>query len=274
MALNITLTVAMILKGLYESTGLFNKCNRSYDGFVKDKWATSVDVPRNPQLVVRGSFAAKNSADRKKTKDDISTVNIPFEKRIIHITDQIEGNYETNGDSLRAFTSDVVRAFERDFNNLCANEALANAVAVGGSAVQPWAANELQWADLLKINKYFDGLECPKEERIVLIDNEVSEQYKSIDVVKSAVAFNKDLLEKGVVIIDNVTYIITAGLNKVNGKPALVGLWSKALTFIIKKYMDRKEVWDTEDGVSYVDFISFVAKKMTYSEGSIALVKP
>lgn len=164
----------------------------------------------------------------KKTKDDIDTINIPFQKRIIHITDQLEGNYETNGDSLRAFTADVVRAFERDFNNLCANEALANAVAVGGAAVKPWAANELQYADLNKINQYFDGLEVPKEERVVIIDNDVADQFKNIDVVKSAVAFNKDLLEKGVAVIDNVTYMISANLNKVNGKPALVGLLDKS----------------------------------------------
>lgn len=274
MPLNITLTIPLILKGLYESLGLFNKCNRSYDSRVQSQWASSVDVPRNPQLVVRDTAAAKNSADRKKTKDDIDTINIPFQKRIIHITDQLEGNYETNGDSLRAFTADVVRAFERDFNNLCANEALANAVAVGGAAVKPWAANELQYADLNKINQYFDGLEVPKEERVVIIDNDVADQFKNIDVVKSAVAFNKDLLEKGVAVIDNVTYMISANLNKVNGKPALVGLWTKALAFIIKKHMDRKEVWDTEETVTHVDFIGYVAKKVTYTEGSMALVRP
>lgn len=274
MPLNITLTIPLILKGLYESLGLYNKCNRSYDSRVQSRWASSVDVPRNPQLVVRDTAAALGSADRKKTKDDIDTINIPFQKRIIHITDQLEGNYETNGDSLRAFTADVVRAFERDFNNLCANEALANAVAVGGAAVKPWAANELQYADLNKINQYFDGLEVPKEERVVIIDNDVADQFKNIDVVKSAVAFNKDLLEKGVAVIDNVTYMISANLNKVNGKPALVGLWTKALAFIIKKHMDRKEVWDTEETVTHVDFIGYVAKKVTYTEGSMALVRP
>ncbi|MBV6480212.1 MAG: hypothetical protein HGGPFJEG_03065 [Ignavibacteria bacterium] len=274
MALNPVITSSMVIKGLYESHALFNRCRRDLDGLVTSKWAQSVDVPRNPQLVVRGTAAALGSADRKKTKADMSTVNAPFQLRLIHITEEYESRAETNGDALSAFVSDVVRAFEKDFNMLCMNEALASAVLAGGENLQEWTGDELQKKDLDRIKMYFIGKEIPEEDQIVIVPASAGESFKNIDIVKNAMAFNKDLLEKGVAVIDKVTYLISANLDLVDDKPALVGLYSKGLAFVIKKYLDREEAWNTEATVKYIDYMAYVAAKLTKTEFSIGLVQP
>lgn len=275
MALSPVITSSMVMKGLYESTGLFTRCRRDLDGLVTDKWASSVDVPINPQLVVRSTAAALNSADRKKTKADMGKVNVPFQTRIIHITEEYESRAETNGDALNAFVSDVVRAFERDFDRLAVMAAFNSAVDAGGANLIEWGGQALTKADLDTIKIHFIANEIPNEDQIVVMHTEAGESFKNIDIVKSAMAFNKDLLEKGVAVIDGITYIISADPSLVvNGKPALVGYYSKGVAFVIKKYLDRKEVWSTETTVDYIDFLAYVAAKCTRTEYSLVSSQP
>lgn len=274
MALSPVITSSMVIKGLYESLALFSRCNRSLDGLVSDKWAASVDVPKNPQLVVRSAAAALNSADRKKTKADMDKVNVPFQTRLIHITEEYESRAETNGEALTAFTSDVVRAFERDFDKLCMNEALNSAVLAGGDNVLDWESEDLQKKDLDKIKTFFIEREIPNEDQVVVIHSDAAESFKNIDIVKSAMAYNRDLLEKGVALIDGIYYMISPNLDLVDGQPAICGFYTKGLAFVIKKYLDRKEVWSTENTVQYIDFMAYVAAKITKSEYSVVSVKP
>lgn len=269
------LTSTMVIKGLYESHSIFSRCRRDLDGLVTDKWTSSVDVPINPQLVVRSTAAALNSADRKKTKSDMGKVNVPFATRLIHITEEYESRAETNGDALASFTSDIVRAYERDFDRLCVREALASAVAAGGSNLLQWDGTDLQKKDLDAIKSFFIANEVPNTDQIVVMHKTAGESFKNIDIVKSAMAFNRDLLEKGVAVIDGVTYIISADTSLVvGGQPALVGFYSKGIAFVIKKYLDRQEVWDTENTVKYIDWLAYVAVKCTRNEYSIASSQP
>lgn len=273
MALNPIVTSSMVLKGLYESLDLFTKCRRDLDGLVTNKWANSVDVPKNPQLVVRSTGAAIGHADRKKSKADMGTVNVPFQKRIIQMEEEYESRAETNGDALNAFVSDVVRAFERDFNGLCMNEALASAVAAGGENLIATNGDELVENDLSRIKTFFITQEVPNEEQIVVIPAAMSDQFKAIPMIKNAMSFNKDLLEKGVAVVDNILYLISAKLNQVAGKNALCGFYSKGIAFVIKKYLDREEVWDTVNTTRYIDFLAYVAVKCTRPQYSVAMVQ-
>lgn len=269
------ITSSMVIKGLYESTNIFTRCRRDLDGLVKDKWAASVDVPINPQLVVRSTAAAKASADRKKTKDDMGKVNVAFQKRIIHVTEEYESRAETNSQALAAFTSDITRALERDFDRLCVNAALDSAVLAGGENMIEWNGEALVKEDLDSLSMHFIKKEVPKEDQIVVMHTEAGKSFKNIDIVKSAMAFNKDLLEKGVAVIDGITYVISADQELVvDDKPAMVGFYSKGVAFVMKRYLEREEVWDTEESVKYVDFLAYVAAKCTKSEFSIASVMP
>jgi len=263
----------MVIKGLYESLGLFAKCRRDLDGLVKDKWANSVDVPKNPQLVVRSTGAALGSADRKKSKDDMGTVNVPFQKRIIQLEEEYESRAETNGEALSAFTTDVTRAFERDFNNLCMNEALASAVLAGGANLVDTTGSELIENDLSRIKSFFINQEVPNEDQIVIIPANLADQFKAIPMIRNAMSYNKDLLEKGVAIVDNILYLVSAKLDQVGGKDALCGFYSKGIAFVIKKYLDREEVWDTVNTTRYVDYLAYVAVKLTRTQYSIAMVQ-
>lgn len=273
MALNPVVTSSMVIKGLYESLGLFTKCRRDLDGLVKDKWANSVDVPKNPQLVVRSTGAALGSPDRKKSKDDMGTVNVPFQMRMIQMEEEYESRAETSGEALVAFTSDVVRAFERDFNGLCMNEALASAVLAGGPNLVDTTGSELIENDLSRIKSFFIAREVPNEDQIVIIPAGLSDQFKAIPMIRNAMSYNKDLLEKGVAIVDNILYLVSAKLDQVTGKDALCGFYSKGIAFVIKKYMDREEVWDTVNATRYVDYLAYVAVKLTKTEYSIAMVQ-
>lgn len=271
---NPVLTVALILKGLYESKGIWNLCNRSYDGRVRDQWASSIDIPRNPQLVVKSSGTTATHADRKGAKRDIDTVNVPFVKAIVPIAEELEAFAETNGQSLQSLVADVVRALEKHFDKACYNEALASAVAAGGANVLDWEAGELQWGDILKINQFFDNNEVPAENRIVTVDSSISTQFKNLDVVKSAMAYNKDLLEKGVAIIDNVRYFIVTGQDKVNDKPALCGFYDQGVAMILKKHMERKTRYDEVNVLDIIDYISYFGAKCTRDEYSMVLKQP
>ncbi len=268
MALNPIVTSSMVIKGLYESLNLFTKCRRDLDGLVKDKWANSVDVPKNPQLVVRSTGAAIGHADRKKTKNDMSTVNVPFQTRLIQIEEEYESRAETNGDALNAYVSDVVKAYERDFDKLCMNEALNSAVLAGGENLVEIQANELIEKDLNDMKMYFVGKEVDQTNQIVVMSTEIGAQFKELKLVQTAMAYNKDLLEKGVAIIDNVLYVISANLDKVNGNSAMVGFYAKGIAFVIKKYLDRKEVWSTTAATTYIDHLAYVAVKCTKTEFS------
>lgn len=274
MALNPVLVSTLIQKGLYERSSLFSRVNRAYDSLVAGRWAKSVDVPKNPQLVVRGTPAAKNSGDRKKTKADMGTVNVPFQTRFVHMIEEYESRAETNGDALDSFVEDVVKAFEEDFDTLVMNEALASAVTAGGANLKEWAGEELTKRDLDAITSFMIQKKVPDIGQIVVIPSIAAESFKNIDIVVQAMAHNKDLLEKGVAIIDKVTYIISANLNLVDGKPALVGFYDKGIAFVMKRYLDRKEAWDTEEAIDYIDWMAFVAVKCTKSEFSCASVQP
>lgn len=275
MALSPVITSSMVIKGLYESLSIFTRCRRDLDGLVTDKWAASVDVPKNPQLVVRSTAAALNSADRKKTKADMDKVNIPFQTRIIHITEEYESRAETNGQALQAFVSDVVSAYERDFDRLCTQAALDSAVVAGGANLIEWEGEQLTKKDLDAIKMFFVKKEIPNTDQIVVMHTDAGESFKNIDIVKSAMAFNRDLLEKGVAVIDGITYVISADPDLVvDDQPAMVGFYSKGIAFVIKKYLDRKEVWDTESTIEHIDYLAYVAAKCTKTEFSIASSKP
>ena len=66
----------LVLRGLYDSVGLWNKCNRAYDKFMGNNNGTSAHIPKNPQLVVLDEGSAVDSASRKAAIADTDMVDV------------------------------------------------------------------------------------------------------------------------------------------------------------------------------------------------------
>ena len=273
MALSPTVTSSIIMRGLYESEGLFNKCNRSYDSLVSSVFANSVDIPKNPQLVAKGAATAKSHADRKGSKTDIGTVNVPFEKGTVPVYEEYESWAETNGVALKSFSSDVVIALEEYYDKRIMAVAQASAVAAAGDNIFETGASVMQSGDLDKITKFFalkkinkkrGGLYC-------FVDANIVENFLAIDMIRTARAFNKDLLEKGIATLDWVTYVITANLAQVSGKYTLSAAWLPGIAFILKKGIKREQEYDTTDQNKYIDWISYFGVKVPKTEFSCVM---
>jgi len=274
MALTPTLTASLFMKGLYESENFFTKCNRSFDGLVANALANSVDIPVLSQITVYSTAAkAVDHADREDTKDDVGTANVPFEHAIASVTEQYESYAETNGAALRAYMGEINSAIFEYYDKRVMVECQERAVAAAGANLMTSGATVLQDSDLVKIDKFFalkkinkkrGGLYC-------FVDANIVEQFLNIDTIKSARAFNRDLLEHGVGTINDITYVITANLAQVTSKYTLTAAWLPGVAFIVKKGLERKEDYQTETKKTYIDYLSYFGVYVPKTEFSCVL---
>ena len=268
MALTQSILSDMVLKGLYESQGLWNKMNRGYDSLVSSATMDSIDIPKNPQLVVSSSAVAIDAASRKKAKADTTKVNVPFALYTVAMTEEEEARILMNGKLLSNFLLDTNDAFND------ALDVVVLAQAQTTTKVINWAGANLAWADIVAVDAEFNKMKVPKRNRIVCIPATRQSDFMSIDVVKSAMAYNKDLLESGIFIINNTQFYISNAVAEVGGKENIVGINTTGLAVVLKGYMQRQSVYDPATRMTYVDYNTGAAVKLLKDEYAVVSKKP
>ena len=258
----------VFLKGLYESQALWNKMNRNFDGLVKDATMDSVDIPLNPQLVVSSTAVAGDSVNRKKAKGDTGYVNVPFGLLTIAMTQEEEERMLMNGRLLQNFLADAQNALDD------ALDAIVIAEAQTTNKVINWAGANLSWTDIINIDAQQNVLKVPKRNRIQVIPASRQTEFQSIDVVKAAMANNRELLEGGVFVINNTQFYISSYVGKIGGKDNIVGISTRGLAVVLKGFMQRQSAYDITTRVTNVDYNTGAATKLLKNEFAVVAKQP
>jgi len=244
-----------VIAALTESLGIYNLCNRSYDGLVKEG-ASSVDIPALPSMVVKTAGSAGNSADRKGVKGDTTMINVPLDKAAVPIKDEILAQFETNGKLLKDFIQGANNSFVEHFDT----KVLETAVTT--DQVLQFKGATLAWKDITAINKKFNMNKVPRKNRIIVIPTALEDDFYDIDLVKQALAFNRDLLENGIVRIQGMTFFVSGLVPQVGGKDAIVGIYGPGLAFILSRFMELKQSWDGDNLQDNIDVLSHFGYKL------------
>lgn len=268
MAFTYAILSDMVIQGLYEYQGLWNMMNRSFDGLISSQAANSVLIPKNPQLIVSKTGVATNSASRKKTKADTTTVQIDLNTYTIPLTDEVESGLFHN--------TKLLQNFLRDAPPVLSDQLDADVIAEAQTTDQiiSWSGAKLGWGDIVALDAKFNTLKVPRRFRVCVIPAALQGQFMDIDIVKNAMAFNKDLLEKGVFVINNTQFYISSYVENVGGKQNIVGIYTQGLAVILKGMMDRKEVYDPENRRTHIDWNTGAGMKLFRNEYAVVSTAP
>lgn len=223
---------------LIEAQGIYQYCNRSLDGIVR-QGATSVDVPNLPGLVVRTvATTDTDGTNRKRTKSDTAMVNVPLAAGVVPIADEILGQFESNGMLMKEFTISAALTFQEHFDKVVVTEALTTTNAITDFAT-------LGWAQIAAINKGLDLQKVPKTGRIIAISANLADSFYAIDVVKNAMAYNIAKFESGQFIsVMGMKFFISANVPLSTTKNQIVGFYGPGIAFVLSKYMELKSRYD------------------------------
>lgn len=242
---NKSVTADAVIQRLYEDKGLYQMTNRSYDPYVR-AGATSVRRPKLATLVAKKNEGATVSdADRKNTKSGTTMVETDLDLYTVPIFSELTADFESNGAMRREYEISMSQALRREFNKAVIEAAQAT------SYTSNWAGASLAWADYVAILKHFDTYEVPEEDRVIVTPAAVMDQFYNIDVIKTAVGFNKEILAKG---MGNqmlgASWFISGLVPTIGGKQTVVGWSKKGLAFILSRFGEIKETYDPgESGV-------------------------
>lgn len=260
MAFSKTLVADAIIAALTERQGIYANCNRSYDGLVA-QGATSVDIPALPTLVRKTTGTTSTHADRKGIKGDTTMVNVPLTVSTVPIKEEILGRFETNGKLMTEFVAGAANTFQEGFDSDVLTEAVT-----GAPAATQMDGTTLAWGDIMKVSALLNAAKVPQTGRIIVIPAALEEQFYAIDVVKSAMSFQKDLLEGQFVVIRGMKFFISSLVpQKVTGKENIVGIYGPGLAFILSRYMEQERVWDSVNLQANIDFVAHSGVKLLKS---------
>lgn len=260
MPYNKTLVADAVVAALVERQAIYNDCNRSYDGLVQ-QGATSVDIPAMPTLVAKTSGTTSTHADRKGIKADTTMVNVPLGITAVPIKEELLARFETNGKLLQDFVQGAADSIQEKFDA----DVLTEAVTGAPTATQ-FAGATLAWQDIMKVSSLLNAAKVPQRGRIIVIPTALEDAFYAIDVVKQAVAFQKDLLEGNFMVIRNMKFYISALVpQKVATKDNIVGIYGPGLAFVLSRYMEQERVYDAENLQTNIDFLAHSGKKLLRS---------
>lgn len=260
MAFTKTLVADAVIHALTEKQAIYQSCNRSYDGLVA-QGATSVDIPALPTLVRKTTGTSSTHGDRKGIKGDTTMVNVPLSVSTVPIKEEILARFETNGKLMEEFVAGSANTFQEGFDLDVLTEAVT-----GAPTATEMAGTSLAWSDIMKLSALLNTAKVPQQNRIIVIPAALEEQFYAIDVVKSAMAAQKDLLEGQFVVIRGMKFYISSLVpKKVSGKENILGLYGPGLAFILSRYMQQERVWDSENLQANVDFVCHSGVKLLKS---------
>jgi hypothetical protein len=250
-----TIVSDSVVQRLIEAQGIYQLCNRTFDSLVQ-QGASSIDVPNLPGLIVKTEGSAANHADRKRTKTDTSMVNVPFEKAVIPIADEVAGRWESNGMLLKEFTISAAQTFQQYFDSRVIEVAQTTNQTID-------AVPALDWGVFGKIKAKFLKNKVPNRNIVICIPAERAEEFYAIDVVKNAAAYNKEYMETGTFMnVLGMKFFISGLVPQVSSKDTITAFFGPGLAFVLNKYMELKQGWDGQYLVDVNDLLCYFAPKL------------
>ncbi len=251
-----TLVADSVAARLIEAQGIYQYCNRSLDGLVR-QGTSSVDVPNLPGLnVVTSGATDTDGSVRKRTKSDTAMINIPLSTAAVPIADEILGQFESNGMLMKEFTISAAMTFQEHFDKTVITQALTTTNTITDFAT-------LGWAQITGINKALDVLKVPKRGRIIAISANLADSFYAIDVVKNALAYNIAKFESGEFIsVMGMKFFISANVPLSTTKNQIVGFYGPAMAVVLSKYMELKTRYNEAVFMDIHDLISHFGIKL------------
>lgn len=239
MAWNKIVTADSVIQRLYENQSLYQETNRSYDSLVR-QGATSVRRPKLATLAARkNAGTAAGDAARKKTLTDTTMVETDLDTYTVPILNELAGEFGSNGMLRKQYEISMTQALTEQFNTdvLTAAEATAN--------VEETVGAELGWQDFIGIFQHYKDNKVPEDGLVIVVSSALMQPFYNIDVIKSAMGFNKELLQQG---MGNqmlgAKWYISGLVPQIGGKNCVVSYNSKGLAFILSRFAEIKETYD------------------------------
>lgn len=261
MSWNKIVTADSVIQRLYEDKGLYQLCNRSYDSLCVGG-ASSVRRPKLASLTVKkNTGTSSTSSDRKNAKSDTTMVETDLDVYAVPIASEVAARFESNDFLRREYEKSMALALKRQFNIdvIAAAQATTN--------ISPAAAATIGWADYVSILKHYEDNQVPEEGRVIVTSSALMQEFYSIDVIKTAVGFNKDLLEKG---MGNqmlgANWFISGLVPQIGGKDCIVSWYSQGLAFILSNQGEIKEVYDNDNLKDVIDLVAHAAAELDGDE--------
>ncbi|HAX49680.1 MAG TPA: hypothetical protein PK605_00400 [Ignavibacteria bacterium] len=241
---NVQTILDFIIQALYEDKGIFNMCNRSLDGFIKEHGAGEVRIPSLPVL----EAVTPPATNRKAVAGDTGMVSVVMQKSVVEIREEVESAYlNKKGRILQGFIDGAAKAHRKNFDAKVILEAQNNGTVI------PWNGATVTAEDLDNIDAKFDELEVDPDDRFVVYPARIKTAVNLIDVIKQARGFNQNFLEKGVLEYNNLKLVASARVAKIGGKENLVGIWGPGMAFLLDKQMDKFSVYNSDPNIKATD---------------------
>ena len=255
-----------VVTRLLEGLGIYQFCNRAFDALVRPG-ATSIDIPKLAIPVVKTTGTSLTDADRKKSKTDTTMVNVPLTPYAVPLADNLAAMFESNGMLIQEFIKSASMAIAEKLDELVLTEAQTTGYSSN------FKGATLAWEDITAIVKHFNKYKVPKAGRIIAIPAELSQQFYDIDVIKNAIAFNKQVLETGeLVSILGMKFFVSGVVPHVGGKDAIVGIYGPALACVVNKLGEIQEAWDTVNLQKVYDVLAHAGVKLLDEKFSVVKI--
>lgn len=260
-----------VVQRLIENQGIYNSVNRSFDGLVREG-ASSVDVPKIADVVVKKSTATPLAdAARKKAKADTTMMNIPLVDYAVPLAEEILAQFESNGKLIKEYLDSASMKLQEQFDIDVITEAQTT------SDRTAFDAAAMGWKDITNINARLDANKVPKNGRLIVISANLAEEFFDIDVIKSSVAFNSNFLTAGTFLsVMNLKFFISGLVPQLNIgglKDNMVGIYGPGLAFVLSKFGELKQAWDTTNLQTINDMLAHAGVKLFDSKFSVVKYK-
>lgn len=260
-----------VVTRLIESQGIYNTMNRAFDGLVRPG-ASSVDVPLLAIPNVKTSGTAVDHADRTFAHNETTMVNVPMVPYAVPLADELLSQFETNGNLISKYLDSASMALQQKFDSLVIT------AAQGTSDKTSFAGASMAWADVVAINKKLDLNKCPKNDRVLIIDANIADEFFSLDVVKAALGYNPAYLEKGFVTLMNMKVFVSGLVPTITVSSAekytMIGAYGPGVAFILNRVGELREAWDTVNLQTIVDMVAHAGVKLLANAFATVKYKP
>lgn len=251
-----TLVADSVIQRLIENQGIYSYMNRSFDGLVQ-QGANSVDVPKLSAVTVKTAGTPLVDATRKKAKADTSMVNVPLNAYAVPLAEEILAQYETNGNLIKEYLNSASMTLQEYFDTLVITEAQTTTDAAA------FAGATMGWPDIVNIMKQFDLNKVPKTGRVIVIDANLADEFFAIDVIKNAVGYNQQFLTTGTLLnILGMKFFISGLVPAIGGKTNIVGIYGPGLAFILSRFGELKQTWDSVNLQNINDMLAHAGYKL------------
>lgn len=272
MAYSKVLVADQVVQRLIEGNGIYKLCNNSFNGLVQEG-ATSVDIPNLAVPTVKTSGSAPDSADRKKTKDGTTNINVPLTVYAVPLAEEILSRYESNGKMLQEYLNSATLVTSEKFDELCLVQAQSTTDRTA------FAGASMAWADILDIKKKFAVNKVPASGQVVAVDANLATEFFGVDVVKGAVQYNPNYLETGTFLrFMGMTFFITGLLPTITVSAAqkytMVGFYAPGVASILSKYGEYREAWDGTNLQNNIDIVTHYGAKLLDNKFAVVKYKP